>query len=153
LGCDENISRFQVAVHDEVLMRILHGGAHFAEQYDSLPNPKTAAPAIFVDRQAFDVLHDKIWLSIGSRTAIEQTRDIGMLETREDLPFLSEPIDNQIGFHALTDELDRHLFSKFRVGTHRQVNRSHTAGTELADEFVWSYTSAGLISGTLVFVQ
>jgi hypothetical protein len=108
---------------------------------------------ILIDGLAFDVLHYQIWLSIGSRAAIEQTGDIGVIEAREDLSFLAEPIDNQIGFHAFANELDRHVFSKFCIGTHGQINRSHAAGTKLADEFVGSYTLADFTKGALVFGQ
>jgi hypothetical protein len=130
-------------------MGVLYGRTHIAEKNDSFP--KAAPFTILIDRLAFDLLRYKIWLSIGSRAAIEQAGYVGVLEARENLPFLAESIDNQIGFHAFAVQLDRYLFLKFRVSTHCQISRSHTAGTKLADEFVGSYAPADFPSAALVF--
>jgi hypothetical protein len=42
--------------------------------------------------QAFDILHDPVWLSRRSRSSIEKPRDAGVFELCEDLAFAAETL-------------------------------------------------------------
>ena len=54
---DEHVRRFDVAMNDEIAMRVLHGVAELEEEAQSRVERQRALAAIDVDRRALDVLH------------------------------------------------------------------------------------------------
>src|SRR5206468_2811532 len=80
---DQNISRLQVTMDHEIAMRVLHGLAYLKKE--SEPFTARQVTGENVDRNAVDVLHHQIRNPVGSGAAIQQTRDVGMLELRKNL--------------------------------------------------------------------
>src|SRR5690606_34121454 len=70
---DENVGRLQVAVHDEVLMRVVHGRADLLKQSNALFHAQPASIAVDIDGFAVDVFEDEVRRSVGSASAVEQT--------------------------------------------------------------------------------
>ena len=75
---------------DQVLMRVLDGGADVDEQLESLAEVELSLIAILIERLAFDVLHYQVRLAILRLACIDQSRDVRMIEARENLPLGTE---------------------------------------------------------------
>ena len=73
-------------MHDQVLMSVMHRGANDGEQLEPRRYVEPMGIAEGVDRHAVDVLHDQIGGAIRQGSAVQQMRDVGVVELREDLP-------------------------------------------------------------------
>ncbi len=97
--------------------------------------------AVFIDRLAFDKLHDEVRQSVISRAAIKQSRNIRVMERGENLPFVSESPHNEFSIHPALDHLERDLFAVL-VGAFGQVNRAHPAAPDFAHNLVMTEAAA-----------
>ncbi len=68
------------------LVSELHRRADLHEQSQSRGNVQVVAGAVLGDGLTVDQLHDDIGNTLFRRAAIEQARDVRVLQTREDLP-------------------------------------------------------------------
>ena len=84
-------------MHDEVLMRVAHGRAHLQEELHAVAHAEMPRIAPGVDGLARHELHDHVGHAAVGGAAIEQPRDVAMVETREDLPFGPEALLGQAG--------------------------------------------------------
>src|SRR5436190_22261767 len=103
-------------MNNKLSMRIRNCRADFAEQLKAFRDPQPVGIAIFVDRKALDVFHDEIRLAIFGRPAIEQARDVKVIETSENLPLLAEMTEHRVSIHPTFDQLDRNLLLVLLVG-------------------------------------
>src|SRR5205085_1967968 len=87
---DENVARLEVAMDDEVLMRVVHRAADHAKQLQALGGCKFARLAVLVYGLALDVFHDEVWQAVGGRAAVEQAGDVRMIEAGKDLAFVAK---------------------------------------------------------------
>lgn len=92
------------------------------------------ASAILIERKALDVFHDEIGQATFGRAAVEQTRDMRMIEARQNLPFLAKTLQDGIGIHPALDELERDLLLELGVGPFGQEDRAHPPAPDFADE-------------------
>jgi hypothetical protein len=88
---DQDVVGLQVAVHDQVLMGVMHGGTDGADQLDALGERQAAAIAINVDGLAVDIFHHQIGRAVGGAAAVQQPCDVRVLQRRQDLPFHPQP--------------------------------------------------------------
>ena len=72
---------FYVAMDDQPLMSVLHGRTDRREQFETFSNWQVARIAIFGDGLAFDQLHHKVRDALFSRAAVEQARDVGVIQS------------------------------------------------------------------------
>lgn len=70
---------------DQVLVRGMHGGAHAAKEREPFGHREPVPIAVHVDVLAIHVLHHHVRDAIGRGAAIEQTRDVAMIQPRQDL--------------------------------------------------------------------
>jgi len=77
-------------MYHEFLMRVLNSSAHRAKEMETLSHRQLVLVAIFVQRLARNVLHDKVGLAFLCATTINQARDVGMIEVGQDLPLRLE---------------------------------------------------------------
>ena len=75
---------------DQPLVREVDGAAYQPEQRDPLAE-REALLAVRGDRDALDVLHDEVGHAV-LRAAVEQPRDVRVLEPGEDLPLETEAL-------------------------------------------------------------
>ena len=80
-----------------MLVGKLDGLANAHEQRDPLGHRKALLFAEAMDGNPIHVLHHQIQIALGGDAAIEQAGDIGMLEFGQNLPFLAEPLPEQVG--------------------------------------------------------
>jgi hypothetical protein len=83
---DEDIGRLQIAMHDELGMRVGHGIGDLQEERKPLPHIEPGFPDELVDAAAFDVLEREVGLSGGGDPRVVESRDVRMGERREDVP-------------------------------------------------------------------
>ena len=113
-------------MHDQPLMRELHRAADFLEQAQARIERQRALVAVRVDRLALDVFHDEIRLAARRRAAVEQARDVRMLQRREDLP-LAREVREHLGVGHAADQLDRGALLEMSVGALGEIDRAHAA--------------------------
>ncbi len=78
----------------------------------------------------FDVLHDEIRQAVLGRVAVQQARDVRVIEAREDLPLVAEAAQHGLRIHAALDELDRDLLLVLPVGAPGEIDRAHAAAAD-----------------------
>jgi hypothetical protein len=137
----QDVSRLQVAVDDEILVRVVDRFADGAEHLEPLSRRDLQSIAVLRDGPAVDELHDEIGLSFFRRSAIEDRGDVRMLETAENLPLLEEAA--QEGLRADTaQELESDGLLEEVVVPDRPVDHGHAAAADLVQDAVGSDTPA-----------
>src|SRR5262245_57154805 len=81
---------------DQPLVREADGATDQSEQSD--PIARVEIRAVWRDRHALDILHDKVGHAV-LRAAVEQPRDVRMFQPGEDLPLETEALA-QVGVAA-----------------------------------------------------
>ena len=151
VGRDQDVAGLEVAVDDEVLVGVLNRGADHAEEPEALPYLQPAPIAEHRDRLALDVLHDEVGKAVLGVAAVQQARDVGVVEAGEDLPFLTKSAENEVGVDAALDDLDRHALLVLLVGANGEVDVPHPTAPEQAVHPVRSNALArGLLGRDLV---
>src|SRR5262249_10289438 len=77
---DQDVRRLQIAVDDQVAMRVRHRAADAEKKGEHVADRQ--ALRIRIDRRAVDVFHDEIWMSPRGVAGVEESGDAGMLERR-----------------------------------------------------------------------
>src|SRR5204862_2736496 len=101
---------FQVAMDYQVGVRVLDGSTNGAEQLQALGGRERRLRAVIEQRPALDKLHRQVWRSRLRRAAVQQPRDIGVLQARQDLALGAEPAQHRLRIHSAFDYLDGDLF-------------------------------------------
>ncbi len=87
-------------------------------------------------RDAVDVFHHEVGQAIVGRAAVEQSRDVRVLQAREDFALRAETAQDFIGIGPALEQFDRNRLAKFRVRARGQPDRAHPAAAELAKQAV-----------------
>ena len=122
-------------------MRVVHGGADGLEQLETGRDVQAERIAIGIDRCAVDVLHDDVSGLVRQRAAVEEVRDIGMVELRQDLPLDLEPRRCAAPDRAAVHDFDRDLLLELGIGALREVDFAHAARPQGAQHAVRSDAS------------
>src|SRR5690606_18439395 len=130
----EDVRRLQVAMDDEVAVRVLDGVANPAEQLDAPPHRNSHALAVRRDGFPVDVLHREVGTAVDVRAAVEEARDEGMFEPREDLTFAPEAREHRGIARAGPHDLQGDTLLELAVGALRLVDDAHAAAPDLADD-------------------
>lgn len=132
---DQNVGGLQVAMNDEMLMRVVNRGADLLNECQTRRRGELIAIAVVIDPQPFDILHGDERSSVGRVTAIEQARDVGMIEPRQDLPFGAKA-RSQIGMEQTTcDDFQSDLLLILIVRALGEIDGAHAAVTEQSRDF------------------
>ena len=135
-GSDEDVAGLDVAVHDEALVRVLHGAADLPEEREAAVDRQAPVVAPLDERLPLHVLQDEVGLARLRRPAVEQARDVGVIERRRDLALAPEPPQRVLARRARTHELDGDLLLELVVRAAGQVHHPHPAVAELREELV-----------------
>src|SRR5579872_2602288 len=114
----------------------MNGGAHALEKLEPLDDTELAGLAIVVNRLALDVLHHEVRQAVLGGAAIEQPRNVGMVQAGQYLPLVAEALDDELGVEVAPDELDGDLLTESLVGAGGQVNHTHTTLADFPDHSV-----------------
>ncbi len=88
IRCDQDIVRLEVAMHAQTLVSMVHGRAHIGKECEPLLQRQRVRFTMFGERLPLDVLHAEPGVALLRGSAIQQPRDIRMLEPRQDATFL-----------------------------------------------------------------
>ena len=116
VGGHEDVVGLEIAMHDEVLVRVAHGCADLQEELHAVAHAEVPRIAPGVDGLAGHELHDHVRHAAIGGSAIEQPRDVAVVEPRENLPLRAETLFGQAAAHVGAHELD----GDFRAGTGRR---------------------------------
>ena len=117
-------------------MRVGDRVADGEEEADALVDPQPLPGAELVDRLTVDQFDDDVGEAVLGGSAVEEPRDVGMLEGGQHLALGAETPQGFGRRPATADELDRHLLAERVVGPFRQVHRAHAAAAELVEKAI-----------------
>ena len=129
------VGGFQIAMHDEVLMRVMHRATELLEKAQARRQRRHFFCPPNTERQAFDIFHHEERLAFGGGAAIEQARDIRMYQTGQNLAFAAQALEC-VGGWKTTDQLDRDLALIFAIRAFGQIHATHAAVADFADDAI-----------------
>ena len=141
IGDHEHVGRLDVAVDDQVLVRVLDGGADVTKELQARGGVEPVRVAVVDDRLAFDVLHREVRPAVRRAATVEQARDERMLEAGENLPLVAEAADDAVGVHAALEHLDRHALLERIIVADAEIHGAHAAMADLANQAIRAKTS------------
>lgn len=113
---------------DQVLMGVPDGSADLQKQTENLLH--RAARGVGSDLDAVDELHGQKLGAVAGSSAIEEARDSGMFQPRQNLPLPGKQcLPAKAG-----DGLQGHLFVEGAVVAGGEVDGAHTALAQFADD-------------------
>jgi hypothetical protein len=130
-------------VYHHAAVGVLDGTRHVDEQAQALLNSEAVVVAELVDRGTVDVLEHGERASIRGQPTVEGAGDAGVIERLQDLPFELEPAYCFFCWLQLTQDLDCHRRALGLIGRVRQVDLTHTAAADLADDLIGTDTALG----------
>ena len=92
------------------------------------------APAI--DTIAGDVFHDQEWASVPGAAPIEQARDVGVIQIGKHLPFAAKARRKRRVTERGMHEFERYLLTIFAVSALGEIDGSHAAATNFAQDSI-----------------
>ena len=134
IGDHEHVGRLDVAVDDQVLVRVLDGRADVTKELQARGGVEPVRIAVVDDRLPFDVLHREVRPAVRRAATVEKTRDERMLEAGEYLPLVPEAADDAVGVHAALEHLDRHALLERIIVADAEIHGAHSAMTDLANQ-------------------
>ncbi len=140
VGDHEHVGRLDVAVDDQVLVRVLDGGADVTKELQARGGVEPVRVAVVDDRLPFDVLHGEVRPAVRRAAAVEKAGDERVLEAGENLPLVPEAADDAVGVHAALEHLDRHALLERIIVADAKVHGAHAAMTDLANQAVRTKT-------------
>ena len=151
VGCHQHVARFQIAVNDLAIVRMLDRVEHVEAQPHAIRDVQTAIVGVAIDRRAGDVLHHEVGKPLRRGAAIEEAGDVGMVQRREHLPLVAEATHDEVGIHAAADHLDRDRMREV-AGMAREVDGAHSAAAEAAVDHVCADRAAEVRIVALVLI-
>ena len=108
------------------------------------------AIAVLGQRLPLDVLHDEVRTPVRRRAAVEQPRDVRMIERRDDLSLGPEAPDEILAVHAALHQLQRDPLAVRVVGAHGQKDRAHAAASDLLQDLVRADLGADVVVASVL---
>ena len=83
--------------------------------------------AVAIDRHALDELHHEVRLAVGGRAAVQQPRDVRMIQRGQRLALGLEPAHDAVGIRPRPDHLQRRLPPERGIGALGAIHHAHAA--------------------------
>ena len=125
---DQHVARLEVAVQQQVAVRVGHRLGQLQEQRQALLHRQ--AHAGLVDRSPGHVFHDEVGQAVGRAAGIEQVGDVRMVQPRERLLLEREARQHRVGVHAALEHLDGGLAAEGAVGALGQPHLAHAPAAD-----------------------
>src|SRR4030095_1668430 len=91
VGIKQNVPRFDVAMENSVLVRVMHRSSYLCNQFRRPPDRHRRALNYFVELSAFDELHAEVARAVALTDFVDRN-DTGMLQTRRGLCFKTKAL-------------------------------------------------------------
>jgi hypothetical protein len=144
---DHDIGRLEVAMNDQVAMRIFDRAADVHEKTESFLDWRAPLVAVNGERHAGYILHREVRTAVFADASVEKAGNVGMFETREDLSLPTEAHEDFIGVHPAFHELQRNPLIELPVGALGQPYRAHPASSNLFQQTVATDNRASRLRG------
>ena len=105
-----------------------------AEQLEPRRQRQLVGVAVPIDGEPVDVLHREVGRAVVGGAAVDQPRDVRVIEVGEDLPFGPEPLFDDRRLERRADHLDRDLLLVRIVGADAKVDGAHPAAADFAHQ-------------------
>ena len=138
IGRDQDVRGLEVAMHDEILMRVMHCGTNRLKKLEPGYDVQAVRVAVGIDGDAVDILHDDVGGPVREGATVHEMRDVRVIELRQDLPLDFDPRMDSAGERAAEDHFDGDLLLELRIGTFGKVNLAHAADTQGAQHAIRS---------------
>ena len=130
----QEIRRFDVAMHDQPLVGVLHGAADVPDQPHACGGIGALPPAEVVEGLPLDVFHGEPWRAAFERAGIDDARDGRMTQVRQ-RPLLAPETLTTIGRNpGVAQHLDGHAAAD--VGAVGQIDDARPALAEFRREAI-----------------
>ena len=129
-------------MHHQVPVRELHGEADAFEELQPLVDGETLPIAERGQRLTVHVLHHHVRQLIVRGAAVEQARDVRVIEVGEDLTLDAEAAPTVRPIRTSAHNLDRDFLPVLVVHARREVYRPHAPVSQFAHHFVRAKTAA-----------
>ena len=143
----QDVRRFQVAVNDATRVRVADGVEYLQEQIDACPDvvPLRVAPGD--EWFALHVFHRDVRRAIGFDAGIVEPRDTREFQRREDPAFAREALRHLHRDMTQARNLERHEALERSIGTARQPDFRHAAGTQRPQQLVCAQPFTRMVFG------
>ena len=131
VAADEHVGRLEVAVHDQVGVRVGDGLQDIEEQAQPGLDAERVLGAVAVDALTVDVLDDEIRLARLRHPGIDEVGDVGMGQPGQEVAFAPEALLAGRSHQRQVQQLDRRAPFEAAVAAFGQPDAAHPA---LADE-------------------
>ena len=131
-----DIARLEIPMNDQIRVRILNRRAHVLEQVQTRFDRQTFVVAVARDGPAVDELHREERQPVVGDTAVEQSRDVGMLQARQDAALGAETRQNGIRVHSMLDDFEGDALLELPIGTLGQIHHTHAAASHRPNQSV-----------------
>ena len=154
LRIHQQVGGFQVAVDDQVAVRMRHRFQHLREQLHALAQVQLARVAPLVDGRAVDVFHDEVGIAFVAEAAVEQGGDVGMAQLRQQLAFAQETLACRRRIRRGADEFQCGPLRVRAIAAFDRVHRAHAAAADHLDDAPRAQLAAEhRLAGSREFVQ
>ena len=134
LVVDQDVARLDVAMHDQVAVCMRDRGADLAEQHEARAQRQRLARAPVGDRGAVDVVDRHPRLPERVDAGVDEARDVGVRQPREDAAFAGEPLRER--GDAAAHALDRDALLDRAVGAFAEPDVAHAAAADQPQQSV-----------------
>src|SRR5262249_16948006 len=124
VGRQEDVLGLEVAMHDEIAMRVADGLADLEEELDARPERGSVLAKVGVERLAVDVLENEVRVTAVAHAAVDETGDPGVIEAREDRALA---VETRLELRRRGEELDRDALRERPVDALGEIHGAHAA--------------------------
>src|ERR1044072_9266653 len=108
-------------------MRVVHGGANGAEEFQTLWHGQLVRAAIFIERLALNKFECEVRRAVFGRATVEQTRNVRVIQASQNLALVAKVPKHFAILQAAPDELQSDELMKLAIGALGQIDRAHPA--------------------------
>src|SRR4051794_30448318 len=113
-------------MNDEIAMRFGDRFTYAEEQLETRFGGKLVLLAVLRDGQPLDVFHGQVRNSVRCGPSVEQPGNVGMRQSRQDLPLVTEPVGGPFGIDIAANEFECDALMELPVDSSGNVDRAHT---------------------------
>ncbi len=135
----QDIRGLEIAMHDEILVGIMNRRANRLKQLQPRIDIEPVRIAKDIDGHAVDIFHDDIGAAVGQGAAVQEMRNIRMIELGQYLALQLEARVHGDRKGAAMHDLDGNLLFELGIGSLGKINLAHPAGTQGAQHPVRPY--------------
>jgi len=117
-------------MHHQLGVRVGGRVADLEKQPAAILNRRVALAAPGGDGLPLDVFHHQVRPAVRRAAAVDEARDVRMIQGRQDLALAAEACEQFVGVEAQLNKLDGGLLLEVLVVAHGQIDRAHAAAPD-----------------------